>query len=73
MDPAGKKPCEQLGDEWKFNLNQPDDFVNQKILEIYLDDHFNIKKEWIDVRPIPQEDSWFENVWNEYREDNVVG
>ncbi len=72
MDPAGKKPCEQLGDEWKFSLNQEKDFVDQKILEICLDHNFNIKKQWVDVRPIPQEDSWFENVWNEYLRDNIV-
>jgi len=72
MDPAGKKPCRKLGDEWKFSLNQAEDFVNQKILEIYLDDQFNVVKQWVDVRPIPQEDSWFENVWNDSMRDNVV-
>jgi len=72
MDSSVEKPCDQLGDEWKFSLNQADDFVNQKILEISLDDQFNVIKQWIDVRPIPQEDSWFENVWNEFMKDNIV-
>jgi len=27
---------------------------------------------WDDVRPIPQDDNWFENVWRAYREDEVV-
>ena len=27
---------------------------------------------WDDVRPIPQDDNWFENVWREYREDKVI-
>jgi len=72
MDPAGKKPCDQMGDEWKFSLNAEDDFVNHKILEIYMDDNSNVKKQWVDVRPIPQEDSWFENVWNEFMKDNIV-
>jgi succinate dehydrogenase/fumarate reductase flavoprotein subunit len=72
MDPAGKRPCDQLDDEWKFSLNQEDDFVNQKILEIYLDDNSNVNKQWVAVRPIPQEDSWFENVWNEYLRDNII-
>lgn len=72
MHTAGEKPCDQLGDEWKFSLNQPDDFVNQKILEIWLDENFDVKKQWVDIRPIPQEDSWFENVWNEFMKDNIV-
>lgn len=72
MDPAGQKPCDQLGDEWKFSLNQPDDFVNQKILEIWLDENFTVKKQWVEVRPMPQQEAWFENVWNEFRQDRIV-
>ncbi len=72
MDPSGKKPCDQLGDEWKFSLTDQSDFVNQKILEIYLDDNFTVHKQWVDIRPIPQEESWFETVWNEYLRDNIV-
>lgn len=72
MDPEGEKPCEALGDEWKFSLNQKDAFVNQKILQIYLDEDAKIKKRWVDIRPIPQEENWFENVWNEFRQDKIV-
>jgi len=72
MDPEGEKPCEALGDEWKFSLNQEDAFVNQKILQIYLDENAKVNKQWIDIRPIPQEDTWFENVWNAYLKDEVV-
>ena len=27
---------------------------------------------WNDVRPIPKNDDWFENVWRAYREDKVI-
>jgi len=27
---------------------------------------------WEDVRPIPENDDWFENVWREYRDENIV-
>ncbi|MGD8536421.1 MAG: FAD-binding protein, partial [Candidatus Aminicenantes bacterium] len=72
MDPDGKKPCEALSDEWKFSLNQEDAFVNQKILRISLDENAKVKKQWVDIRPIPQEETWFENVWNEYRQDKII-
>jgi succinate dehydrogenase/fumarate reductase flavoprotein subunit len=72
MDPEGEKPCEALGDEWKFSLNQEDAFVNQKILQIYLDENAKVNKQWIDIRSIPQEDTWFENVWNAYLKDEVI-
>ena len=72
MNPEGEKPCKEIGDEWKFLLNEEDSFVNNKILEIYLDENTNVKKQWIDIRPIPLQDAWFENVWNEYRKDNII-
>ncbi len=72
MDANGEKPNEELDDEWKFSLNEEETFVNKKILEIYLDEKFNIQKKWVDVRPIPDEDSWFENVWNKFLRDEII-
>lgn len=31
----------------------------------------NTENYWDDVRPIPEEDIWFENVWRDYREGNL--
>ena len=72
MNPDGEKPCEALGDEWKFSLNQEDAFVNQKILQICLDEDAKVKKQWVDIRPIPQEEAWFENIWNAYLKDKII-
>jgi len=68
----GQKPCKELGDEWKFRLNEEDSFVDKKILDIFLDENLNIKKQWVDIRPIPEEESWFENVWSDYRKDIII-
>ena len=27
---------------------------------------------WVDARPIPSADSWFETVWNDYLKDRIV-
>ena len=72
LDPDGDKPCDELGDEWRFDLNQEDAHVNQKILEIHLDEKSRVKKQWVDIRPVPQEDTWFESVWNQYMKDKIV-
>ncbi len=72
VDTDGDKPCEALGDEWKFSLNQEDAFVSQRILEIHLDENLNVKKQWVDIRALPHEEAWFENVWNEYLEDKII-
>jgi succinate dehydrogenase/fumarate reductase flavoprotein subunit len=72
LNPEGKTPCDELGDEWKFLLNEQDAYVNKKILEVSLDSGGNVLKQWVDIRPIPQEDTWFENVWSRYLNDEIV-
>jgi hypothetical protein len=71
-NPGGKMPCPEVSNKWKFLLNDQDTFVNKKILEVSLDSGGNVLKQWIDIRPIPQEDTWFENVWNRYMNDDIV-
>ena len=71
-DPGGEKPCEELGNEWKFRLNQGDSFVDTRILEIYLDEDACVRKQRVKIRPIPEEEAWFENVWNDYMKGNII-
>jgi succinate dehydrogenase/fumarate reductase flavoprotein subunit len=72
LDPGGELPAPALGDEWRFALPGADDFSNRKILEIYLDEAFQVRKHWVDVRPIPKDEGWFETVWSDYLHDRVV-
>ena len=72
LNPDGEKPCAELGEEWEFLLCEEDDVVNKKILEISLDEKGNVQKKWVDVRPIPQQDTWFETVWNRYLNDEII-
>ncbi|UCC41779.1 MAG: FAD-binding protein [Candidatus Aminicenantes bacterium] len=72
LDSEGEKPCKELGEEWKFCLNERDAFVDKKILEVYLNEKLEVEKQWVDIRPIPQEETWFENVWSEYRKGNII-
>ncbi|MBN2011286.1 FAD-binding protein [candidate division KSB1 bacterium] len=69
----GAKPCQELDDYWRLELTPPDAFVNQKILEIRLNEQTNVVKQWIDIRPIPQQDLWFENAWKAYFTDKIIG
>jgi succinate dehydrogenase/fumarate reductase flavoprotein subunit len=72
LDRSGVKPSPGLGDQWRFSLNPPRAFVDRKMLEIFLDERGEAVKEWVDVRPIPSAEGWFENVWREFREDLIV-
>jgi hypothetical protein len=51
---------------------EEDAFVNNKILDVSWDENGSVLKQWIDIRPIPQGDTWFENVWNRYMNDDIV-
>lgn len=72
LDPDGEKSCAELGNEWRYSLNKPDALVEQKILEVYLDESSKVRKRWVDIRPIPQEEAWFEKVWKDFREGNII-
>jgi succinate dehydrogenase/fumarate reductase flavoprotein subunit len=73
LDKAGAKPCPELGDAWRFALNPRLSFVDRKVLEVSLDKQGRAVKEWVDIRPIPREDNWFENVWEDFRKGRIVG
>jgi hypothetical protein len=72
MDPLGNKPSSEMDDNWQFSLTAPEDFVNRKVLEIWLEGDGKIQKQWVDIRPIPQEDQWFENVWRGFRDGIII-
>ena len=72
LDKAGEKPCPELAGEWRTSLNPRPSFVDQKILEVSLTENGGVVKEWVDIRPIPREDLWFETVWAAFREDRVT-
>jgi len=72
LDPAGAEPCPGLGKEWRFSMNKEKSFVDQRILEISLDEKGTVNRKWVNIRPIPRAEGWFENVWKDYREDRIV-
>ncbi len=65
----GKIPDEKLGAVFMYI---PDDkALRNQVCETELvqkNGELECIAEWKPVRPIPKEDNWFENVWNEYRQ-----
>ena len=68
----GEQPCANLDDSWSFKLAGDHDFVSQKILEVHLSESDQVVKKWVDIRPIPEDQSWFETVWKDFREDRII-
>jgi succinate dehydrogenase/fumarate reductase flavoprotein subunit len=71
-DPEGRLPAPGLDARWRLSLASPKDPASRKILEIGFDGKGAVRKRWVDVRPIPEDASWFESVWNDFLEDKIV-
>jgi succinate dehydrogenase/fumarate reductase flavoprotein subunit len=72
LDPQGQKPCEALGDDWRYTCEKPGSFTDSRILEVSLDKDLSVKKRWVSIRPIPSGEAWFENVWRDFRNDKLI-
>lgn len=69
MDQAGTPVLDQLGEEWRYKLENPE--LRNFILETALTKDYKFESRWIPRREIPQEDYWFETVWADFREKKV--
>jgi succinate dehydrogenase/fumarate reductase flavoprotein subunit len=57
--------------EWNFTICRYDRDIENKILEISYREGV-IKKELVKVKPIPDQELWFEKVWKKNLEDNLT-
>jgi hypothetical protein len=62
----------ELDDGWRYAVNASGAFVDGKILEVRLSGDGGVSKAWTDPRPLPEDDGWFEVVWNDYLNDRVI-
>ena len=69
-DPSGKLPCEELPESYRF---LPDEGESRDRVQLAgLEPDGAVRIQWRSVRPIPEEEDFFENVWRGYREDGNV-
>ncbi len=67
LDAAGEPLGAGLEDHWSVARHASDASVERQVLEVRYVAPGDVEKNWVDVRPIPQRDGWFERVWAEYR------
>ena len=68
-DPSGEKPYPQLPDTFRF---KPDDGSTGKMIQEAAWNNGNCSYSWRPVRPIPEGDDFFENVWRSYRDNGNI-
>lgn len=54
-------------DVWRTKIEPPDSKMKNQILEIRYLSGRTTEHRWVPVRPIPEQDLWFEKVWKEFR------
>ncbi len=68
-DPKGEKPYAQLPEIFAFML---DDGSRGKLVQQAAWNAGQCEYNWRQVRPIPEDDDFFENVWRSYRENGNI-
>ena len=71
IDPAGEVFQETLGDEWKFK--RENESLKNSVQEIIHIGNGYFKTAWVQKRPVPKDNFWFENVWTDFREGKLYG
>ncbi len=66
----GKKPLGELSEFFKFKISRGE--KEEEIQTVKLNrDLLNCKIEWMDRRPLKEEDLWFEKEWKKFREGEI--
>ncbi|MGN1164006.1 MAG: oxidoreductase, partial [Candidatus Ornithospirochaeta sp.] len=68
-DTCGRKPYSSLPDIFTFSL---DDGSKDSLIQEMTYSGGKCSFSWRTVRPIPENDDFFENVWRKYRENGNV-
>ena len=69
QDAEGVLPSDNLPEIFRFSLDNRE--LSGRIQGVSLDDK-TCRFEWEPVRPIPGDEGWFENVWNDFLEDRII-
>ena len=64
-DPDGIAIHPMLGPEWRFKAEN-ESFRSKQLITVA-----EKGSKWIDCRPIPESDDWFENVWADFRNKKI--
>ncbi len=69
QDPDGELPADNLPETFRFSL---DNGRLSELIQVVSWEDGICRFEWEPVRPIPQDENWFENVWNDFLKDNII-
>ena len=71
LDPGGNPAHPSLGPEWNFMPENPE--FRTKVLETHIGKGGEIRHRWVDRRPVPKTQSWFETAWAAFKKGQIYG
>ena len=71
LDSNGTPAHESLGNEWRFAPENP--LYREKVLETVVGKEGEVENEWVNRRPLPRTDVWFETAWADFRNGKIYG
>ncbi len=69
IDPSGDKVHDKLDDNWRIAAENTD--FREKVLETIVDPAGRVENRWVQRRPMPETDVWFETAWARFRSGEV--
>jgi succinate dehydrogenase/fumarate reductase flavoprotein subunit len=69
LDEDGVQIHKKLGTAWHIMPEAPS--FRDQVLETSIHDDGSVTHEWVARRPIPDTDTWFENVWAEFQNGTI--
>jgi hypothetical protein len=69
VTPDGVRIHGRLDDEWRIAPENP--AFREKVLETVVSPDGEVKNEWVDRRPIPRTEAWFETAWARFRRGEI--
>jgi succinate dehydrogenase/fumarate reductase flavoprotein subunit len=69
LDPNGAKIHDKLDEHWRIASDNGD--FKGKVLETVTSVDGEVKSSWVDCRPIPATDAWFETAWASFRKGEI--
>ena len=62
---------EKLGSAWRIKPENPS--FREKVQETYISPDGKTTHAWVDRRPVPESDTWFEKAWARFRNGEIYG
>jgi succinate dehydrogenase/fumarate reductase flavoprotein subunit len=69
LTPDGEGIHEGLGDKWRIAPENP--AFREKVLETVASPGGELQNEWVERRPMPRTDAWFETAWARFRRGEI--